>query len=169
MNLNTYKKLLSCLRGRGCFVVEQKLILPKKKFYMLLGNLTWHVTLNHVCFFLSEKWSAALWHPCHDFESNYLFMHILNNIAEYDNLVMCTWYEVLLVYVCPLVYIYVYIGVSLFVRSIYIIYNGLCVSTLPQRVLNTQMRGYCWKIQTQIIYATMVPWMYLLHQSPGSL
>ena len=50
-------------------------------------------------------------------------------------------------------YIYIYIYIS----------NGLCLSTLPQRVLNTHMRGWLLlllkKVQTEVICTTMVSWI----------
>ena len=62
------------------------------------------------------------------------------------------------------IYIYIFTYIS----------NGLRLSTLPQRVLNTHMRGWLlWllkKVQTQVICTTMVSWMIpIVRQSKTDL
>ena len=66
------------------------------------------------------------------------------------------------IYIYTYIYIYVYICIYIYVYIIYIS-NGLCLSTLPQRVLNTHMCGWLLlilkKVQTQVLCKTMVSWM----------
>ena len=87
---------------------------------------------------------------------------------------LLVWPSSLLIPCIFRVYIKMVITDLIWCIYIYIKSNGLCLSTLPQRVLNTHMHGWLlWllkKVQTQVICTTMVSWIIpIVRQSKTDL